>query len=452
MWLRKQSHMAVLWDVHQKRRKTPSVEFQGFPKPSKMDANKKELFYPWYKSMGRLALSWLATLAFCGLNAVVVLLWLGVYDGRLNIVASIVQALIIQIFTLIYNPLVEKLTLAENHKFREDYYDSYLVKMFIFQFVNQYFGFFYIAIRQQFTEAGCMFGGNCVLMLNIYIPTTLLSLACMRVVQVVVATLKVKIVLWWETRQMTKAGLPAPNYTYVEKQTKFGNFQVREQVEVMSSLVLSLGFILIFGAVAPIIVPLCLLIFAVQLRAGAVLLTSAVNRPMPSVSMGIGPWNDIVLFLTILGIFFSGYLTVQFGTLFEGTMLLTKLSCLCMYVATVLSLWVVVDYAVPPTSDNALLIDERREYVMDKMHDKEQDAILSRLEKAEAELDLAASTQGAVTPRTQSRTITIQNLTSTTPYSKEIATGDWSGIPKVEAEDSEGDMERKASVFSVFEI
>ena len=60
----------------------------------------------------------------------------------------------IQIFTLIYNWMAPELTRAENHKYQDAYYDSYLKKMFIFQFINQYSAMLFIAVKQQFMEGG----------------------------------------------------------------------------------------------------------------------------------------------------------------------------------------------------------------------------------------------------------------------------------------------------------
>merc|ERR1719174_3107042 len=182
----------------------------------------------------------------------------------------------IQVFTLIYNTMAEALTVAENHKYQEDFYSSYLKKMFIFQLVNQYSAFFYMAVNQQFTEAGCP-NDDCVWLLQKSLPMTLAVLAVLQFVQVIVGTLMVKFNLWLEGYFMEKAGKERPVYGYVEEQAKYGQFRVREQIEVMTQLSLTLGYVLIFGCVAPRIVPLCFLIFLIQLRASGILMTTALK-------------------------------------------------------------------------------------------------------------------------------------------------------------------------------
>jgi len=130
-------------------------DFQGELVQSPVDQNQQILVYPAWKYAARKAISWTVTLLFCFLDFSCVLLWLDLFSNKMSPVASICQAIMIQVFTQIYNRLAEYSTIAENHKYQTDFYSSYLAKMFIFQFVNQYSAFFYIAIKQQFTPAGC---------------------------------------------------------------------------------------------------------------------------------------------------------------------------------------------------------------------------------------------------------------------------------------------------------
>merc|ERR1719454_361042 len=99
---------------------------------------------------------------------------------------------------------------------------------------------------------------------------------------------------------MGQAGEETPVRSFVEEQSKVGGFRVREQIEVTVQLCLTLGYILIFGAVAPRIVPMCLLVFMVQLRAAAVLITKAAHRTIPRMTAGVGPLVYIVGVLMVV--------------------------------------------------------------------------------------------------------------------------------------------------------
>jgi len=363
LWKKEEEFFKVLWGLDKvDKDRSERPDFHGTLEPDEADHNKSCLHYPGWKYSGRKAISWIITLLFCTFVFSCVTLWLDLFSGRMNIAASICQAIMIQVFTQIYNILAEKLTLGENHKYQDDFYTSYLQKMFIFQLVNQYSAFFYMAVKMQFTPRGCP-NDDCVGVIQQTMPITLLVLCAMQFVQVLVGTWIVKLTLWYEKYQMVHEGTEEIVYSYVEEQSKYGQFRVREQIEVMSQLSLTLGYILIFGCVAPRIVPLCFLAFMIQLRASGILMTTALKRTVPRISVGIGQWNGVFYFLMILGVLFSAYLLVQFAPLFHGTLLITKLSGFFVYCFFIGIVWVLVDIFCPPTDCRTVILGDRRDVV-----------------------------------------------------------------------------------------
>ena len=69
--------------------------------------------------------------------------------------ASILNAIQIQIFNYIYNRLAKYLTDLENHRTIIEYEDSLIVKSFAFQFVNSFNSLIYIAFIKPYRE-GCV--------------------------------------------------------------------------------------------------------------------------------------------------------------------------------------------------------------------------------------------------------------------------------------------------------
>ena len=65
--------------------------------------------------------------------------------SRAQVVASVVNVVQIQILTFIYDYLAFKLTDLENHRNDVLYEDSMIIKLFLFQFVNNYSSFYYLA-------------------------------------------------------------------------------------------------------------------------------------------------------------------------------------------------------------------------------------------------------------------------------------------------------------------
>jgi len=433
LWKQEEEFLIGLWDLKNVGKdKSERPDFSGTLERDPTDENKRCLQYPPWKYSLRQFVSWVITLLFCTFVFCCVVMWLDLFAGKMTITASVIQAIMIQIFTQIYNWMAEALTLAENHKFQTNFYTSYLKKMFIFQLVNQYSAFFYIAVKQQFTPKGCP-DDDCIGLIKSALPVTLSILAVMQIVQVLLATLIVKFSLWWETRQMKKNGDDDPVYSYVEEQGKYGQFRIREQIEVMSQLSLTLGYILIFGCVAPRIVPLCLLVFMIQLRAGGVLMTTAVNRTVPRMTVGIGPWNEVFYFLMLLGVLFSAYLLVQFAPLFHGTLLLTKMTGFFLYCFLIGLLWVVTDLACPPSDPRSALLDDRRsavEHVVMQIH-----------EDKNFEGYKANDSSPDPTPRVKSDDPPARrpSVFGDASFIKEVVAGDWDGVPKLIASAAEGE-------------
>lgn len=412
-WGREEDFLKILWDLNSVGKDmSRRPEFHGKLEPDPADGNKMHLEYPPWKYTFRTVVSWVITLLFCAFDFLCVVVWLDIYRGKLTIVACGVQAMMVQTFTAIYNWMAEALTLAENHKFQQHFYQSYLKKMFIFQLVNQYSAFFYMAVKQQFTPGGCPGGEDgCVHQIQRTLPMTLSILAALQIAEVFARTLLVKVLLFVEQWQAQSAGESVLVYSYVEQQSKYGRFRVREQIEGMTQLSLTLGYVLIFGCVAPRIVPLCFLIFMIQLRAGGVIMTTAVNRTVPRVTVGLGPWNDIFYFLMGLGVLFSAYLLVQFGPLFKGTVLLTKLTGIFMYCFLVLLIWLCVDLCCPASDSKSQLLEDRRNVV---------EHCVMRLHEGK---NFEATTMG--------KSYSEGEIIGETAFTQQAVMGDWEAIPKL---------------------
>lgn len=65
-------------------------------------------------------------------------------------IASVLNAVQIQIFNVIYNFVSTKMVEFENHRTDSGFENSMISKLFVFQFVNSYSSFFFIAFVAQF--------------------------------------------------------------------------------------------------------------------------------------------------------------------------------------------------------------------------------------------------------------------------------------------------------------
>lgn len=381
---REQQYFMLLWDLNGAPDFSIRPDFFGTPRPSAVDSTQIELHYPRRWAAFRQAVTWSITIGFCIAVAVCVYIWISIFQGRMNIYASICLACMIQVFQFTYNAIAETMTKMENHKYQNDFYGSYLMKLFIFQFVNQFSAYFFIAIKQKNTKYGCP-DHDCIGLLSSQLSMTLTLLSIIRIAQVAASCVKVQIFMWWEDRQMAKeyegTGKEVPVRGFLEEQAKYEDFRIRAQIEGMVQLVVALGYVLIFGAVTPRIIPLCFLVFVVQLRATAFMTTKSCRRPLPRKSAGLGAWLLIVQFLMGFGIVFSGYLLVAYGPSFEGAVLLTKVSGFIAYSACMLLAWRVATMCCSPHSSSAQLLMARRDYVHNKVAQANEEANIAHLKK-----------------------------------------------------------------------
>jgi len=445
-WRREEDYLRILWDLEDIGKDVAvRPDFYGVKTKSLIDGKLEILTYPAWKFALRQFVSWSVTLVFCGCVLGFIIAWLDSFSGNVPPVGSVVLALMIQIFSFIFDYLlVENLTIHENHKFQRTFYDSYLRKMFAFQFINQYCAFFYIAIKMQFTRTGCPKNAegekDCMDALKQQLPTTLLVLMSFQIVQVVLANFKVQVFMQldyfgleykrtnsrWQAFCSVSRGLrggedekevsttdatPRVAHNFIELQGKYGPYRTREQIETMTRLCLTVGFVVLFGGVVPIIVPMCLLAFLVQLRAKAVMLSTAIDRPLPRRINGLGPWLRIVDLLMELGLIFTGYIIVNFSPAFADLALLSKVACLVLYICIVRALWVLADILTPAVSDKGDLLSQRRHRIISQLVKENEHAILNKIHHTR-------------------RSSTHKPEVATT-YVKEAINSQWSEIPPI---------------------
>jgi len=369
LWDREHEFFMKAWELDPTDTdQTIRPSFQGEKQPSPADLNVMEKQYPAGQAAIRRLCSTLVTLVFCGLVGVCIVIWTNIFEGKMNLLASICLAAMIFIFQTLYDIMVPILTTWENHKYQSTYYDSFLWKQFVFQSVNRYAAFFYLAIKQRYTAAGCPPGG-CLKLLQEQLVTTLLILSVTRIAQVIVASLLVRMKIacedcWLRRSNKDDKKENVPKRSFVELQSKFTEGRMQEQIEHMLQLVLSLGFVLLFSAVAPIIVPFCLAVFTVQLRGTAFLLLNYTKRAVPRQQFGIGQWRSIVHFIMQASVVFSGFLIAVYGDTFAGTPLLAKVAGVFLWVICTQLVWALVDKACPPKCSELETLRTRRQRVL----------------------------------------------------------------------------------------
>lgn len=173
-WKRQESTTALLWgmtDFEQLEQDRP--EFRGDIIKSYING-RDFTFYPAQKYRQLVAISQTVITSFVILVIGVVA---AIYVFRFflqnkdstspysSLVASVLNTVQITVFNMIYQYLAKVLTDRENHRTDTLYEDSLIVKMFVFQFINSYASFFFLAFiagnLERPTNAPSDFLGQC---------------------------------------------------------------------------------------------------------------------------------------------------------------------------------------------------------------------------------------------------------------------------------------------------
>lgn len=138
----------------------------------------------------------------------------------------------------------------------------------------------------------------------------------------------------------------------------------------MIQLVVPLGYVMMFGGIAPMIIPMCFVVFAISLRAGAFSLITASKRPFPREQYGIGRWREIILGLMYVALLFSGFLLASYGDMLDGTWMITRMSIIGIFCLIVCTLWVVVDILIPSSCNSVEVMAARRARIAHRLEEE----------------------------------------------------------------------------------
>jgi hypothetical protein len=368
LWEREEQYFAYQWDMQVGTfSRIERASFRGVLCESDADKNLTDDRMPQGAAARRKLCSLCITLSCCCLVMSIISTWVFMHDGKMDLVSSLTLSLFIKIFELCYNGLSNKLALYENHKYEDSFHDSGVWHQFLFQAVNSYWAVVSIAINQ-------LWSGRCEehsCLPSLKIQTTMLMLILLSC-SIAFATIELVIVrasIVLEKRNLKRrlgneeAERRTNQRSFLEEQAKYTKFDTKEQIENTLQLVLALGYVLVFGTLQPLVVPLCLVHFAVTLRVRAALLTRYAKRCVPYKLVGIGAWKHAVYILMNAGVFFSALLLVYWGRFFKGGALVAKLTGMIMWLVTASCLWSAVDIFVPTTSSDLRVLKTRRRYV-----------------------------------------------------------------------------------------
>mmetsp|Transcript_3301 Transcript_3301/g.6617 ORF Transcript_3301/g.6617 Transcript_3301/m.6617 type:complete len:583 (-) Transcript_3301:164-1912(-) len=354
-WRRAQSKWATLWGGTASVDSPARPDFEGALLPSEINSRQVAKWMDRNTRSVKVCVGYLLS----GLYIAVMLGLAGyVYDIQDHLVAeyetvgkiaaAFLLGMVISGGCFVWEKLARKIVAWENPRTDDQFTQDLIWKLWPVQCVVAYNSFVYIAFFKRYTPTHCQ-NGNCLAEVRLNLYMTFASYACICVGTTIANAMLQKLTLMQEvqeaeTRHQTKkidddgrardfqgfvarhASLlvadkkwqeakpdenatvpgffPAPTIkiSYIEEQGKMAPYEGDEAITDMMGMVIQLGFLMFFGAIAPGISGIMFVAWAIQLKTWAWKLTNSSKRTLPRFSDGIGQWNNVMSVVGYCGI------------------------------------------------------------------------------------------------------------------------------------------------------
>ena len=384
-WKRKENKIAMEWGMSgEEDRDIVQPEFRGDRIKSFVDG-KDYIFYPTSKRNSYIAQS---SMAILGLTLLVLGVVASIYTIKGQLVnvygfsvsnaqtaASIINSLEIQVTNLLYTFLANELTSRENHRTQHDHDDSLIVKIFVFQFINSFASFYFLAFFVEYIaelncgENGCMF-------------TLALNLIIIFIIRIASAQI-FNLVIPWFVYTYKKEGGSVVNIflqrTVDSKSRPENEFMLEPYdanqafVEDMMDSVIQFGYMSLFVTAFPCTALLALISNCISLKGKAWKLLRIHQRPAPVGCEDIGAFQSIMLFTACAAVITNAALAVFTMTVFDSFSENLQFWVFILFQWICFSAQAIIMEAIPDEPESIVFHKKRSEFLESKIIDRVED-------------------------------------------------------------------------------
>uniref|UniRef100_A0A671URQ0 Anoctamin n=1 Tax=Sparus aurata TaxID=8175 RepID=A0A671URQ0_SPAAU len=322
-WKRKMATLAHHWDCmdfHEEEER-PRPEFAAMA-PT-MEANPvtgvKEPYFPEKTRLSRMFTGSMVIIMMVRPSCVYLCMSSRPQAGTIaNISSSIVNLGLILLMGRVYTALAEQLTKWEMHRTQTQYDNAFIMKVFIFQFVNFYSSPFYVAFfKGRFvgypTNYGTLFGmrnedcgpGGCLIELAEQLFIIMVGKQIINNIQEFIIP---KVKAWQQKRTLAKVLGGKASQEPRRWEEDYQLVECEGLFEEYLEMVLQFGFITIFVAAFPLAPLFALLNNWVEIRLDAHKFVCEYRRPVAERAQNIGVWFNILEALSHLSVIANAFL------------------------------------------------------------------------------------------------------------------------------------------------
>lgn len=368
---------------------------------------REELFFPRNEATRRIVSSQVVILGLilvvvAAVASIFVLKYYATYvwDGAAwgSIVASVLNAVQIQVMNELYGGMAVKLNDFENHRTDTAYEDNLIAKTFVFQFVNSYASMFYIAFVKKWTQDKCI--GGCMVELSTQLGSIFITrIAVGNLTEVGVPYLKAMLRLRAETQGVAASGASKAALTRAacEVEREF----LSEEYDVLlgpfadyCEMMLQFGYATLFVAAYPLAMLLSFVNNYIEIRVDGWKLCQLARRPEPRSAEDIGTWYTILEVMSTICVMTNVALIVFTGNQFAWASSWGRVWAFLLIEHAILGVKYVIAVLIPDVSPDVEIQIQRADYINDKVVNNMADEDDSELAAATGSLllDLTVKT------------------------------------------------------------
>jgi len=296
-----------------------------------------------------------------------------------GIIASILNAIQIQVFNSLYGDYARTLNDYENYRTDTEYEDALIAKTFIFQFVNSFAALFYIAFVKPYIPTIDPCVDTCMSELQISLGTIfMMQLIVGNFFECAVPSIQLYLakaenedgVSQKKEDQITAADGSGTTNLMSEIER---NFMMPEYDVVLGTfddyaeLCLQFGFATMFVTAFPLATLLALISNYVELRVDAWKLCQVCRRPEPRSIEDIGTWMTILDIMSSVSVFCNSGIIAFTSTVADSQTWVWRVWIFILLSGVLFSIKGLIAFVIPDVPEDVQIQLDRQEYIVNKL-------------------------------------------------------------------------------------
>lgn len=383
-WKRREKTIALEWGtIDFEATEVDRPDFNGSWITSFVDGSRIRYF----SSAIRAKRVWLSISAILALILVVVGIVVSIYvirftiagdvgDSNAQSIASLANAVQIQVLNYIYTLIANELSQYENHRTDTQFEDSMITKIFMFQFVNSYASFFYLAfIADSMGECG---DEGCMSVLAINLAIIFGSrLVTGNLLELLIPYLSYQFRYKRQIKQ-SEGTITRPEKEYLLEPYDAMTSSLSDYAEVA----VGFGYTALFVSALPLAALFQLVSNVVEIRGDGWKLLNLHQRPFPKGCEDIGSWQTIFLLISVAAVVTNAGLAVFTMTVLDKYSIELRFWTFILFQWVCFGLQMIIMEAIPDVPEEIDIQQQRQAFfvrkLIDKVHD-DDDAVADEL-------------------------------------------------------------------------